>query len=390
MVFIKVLKDWILNNEPTDYPKISIYSTSSKLALSVSSTASVWGKCFCMLMFILLNLKYLFRLLDISLDSVSDLNFYLIIGASFENCLHIFFYSKYNHTFLKQIEKHWNELQIDLDNETRKYFWTRKVIYYLLYTSSIVFSFIYDIENNIRTWPYSDADQSTHKSIYMKNSIHYWTKFIRFLTVYPYIFLEAFILFDLLVLSQTALKYIDLQLNRLYKASKTNERLNINVVHDLRLKYFLTHRLVNKMNEYVSPCLLFHCIIFLNLFVYILYFGLFVQQSLVRRLYLTIGYFAMIMNLFLIIYATVNVYTKSQDVLAMVYKLSFKADYSAIKNEISLFLNYDGIGFSLGGIIMITTASISTLFSFLLTIIIAIPSFDGSNHSSVNITSNKN
>ncbi|XP_015791769.2 uncharacterized protein LOC107368511 isoform X2 [Tetranychus urticae] len=376
MAFVKVLNGWMRNNELTDYPQIPIYSTASKLGSSISSKSEFRGKCVAILVIILLNFKYLFRSLDVSLDSGFDVEFKIFIDCLCELGMHFLLYFKFNLNFLRQIENLWKELQIDSDYAAKKYFWNHKVIYYILSANFSVSLLIYDIANMFRIWPYSDAGQSTTISIYRKNPIHYWTIIVRIIIIHPYNLLQTFILFDLLVLAQTALQHVNMESHRLYRASNIDiKTLNIKAMRNLRLKFFSTQRLVNKMNEFFSPFLFPYCVIFMNRFINLLYFGLFVQQSLGTKIYRTVGCVGMLSLLILVVHAAVKVYTKSQEVMVTVYKLSLKTDYLRVMNEISLFLNCGGIGFSFGGIFMINTSTVFTFFSILATIIVSIPSF---------------
>uniref|UniRef100_T1KJD5 Gustatory receptor n=1 Tax=Tetranychus urticae TaxID=32264 RepID=T1KJD5_TETUR len=369
MILIKVLQCWIRNDEPVNFPEITINSIPSKLMLHVSSTSGTGQKCLFAFIMSLHNLRYVIKLWGISLDAVFEANVNIILYFLGQICIFSLFHLKYNNTFVEKVEDLWNDFQIEFDNETRKYFWTRKVFYYSATVFSKICYLIYDMSKTYHNWPYSDSEK-------LRNEVDYWFGVIRLAIIYPFFICQDCILFDLSITAETAIEYIESQSKRIYKESLKDEKaLHFKVIHDLRLKYLQTHRLANKMNEFISPCLPVFLLIYMQHFIYLVYLILFVQQSqflLISRIIACIGAFPVTI---VYIYSTAQVYKKSQQLLMTVYKLSLKTDYLKALNEITLFVNCNEIGFSLGGICMITSSAITTTFSFIATLIIAIPSF---------------
>uniref|UniRef100_T1KIK3 Gustatory receptor n=1 Tax=Tetranychus urticae TaxID=32264 RepID=T1KIK3_TETUR len=369
MILMKVLQYWIRSDEPTNFPAITVDSIASRLILKVSSTSRTMEKCFFAFTMILLYFRYLIKLCGISLDAVFTVDANTILYFLCQISLFSLFYQKYNHTFVEKVHDLWNELQIELDYETRKYFWTHKVFYYSVTVFSKICTLIYDLGNVYYYWPYKDSDS-------LQSPFDYWTWVMRVPIIYSYYICHDFILCDLSIAAQTAIQNIESQLKRLYKESLKDERaLHFTIIHDLRIKYLQTHRLVNKMNELMSPCLLVFLIIFTNYFIRMFYLILFVQQSRFVQMYQLSGCIGSFILIITIIHLTAQVYLKSQRLLMAAYKLSLKTDYLKVLNEITLFVNCNEIAFSLGGICMITSSAITTFFSILATLIIAIPSF---------------
>uniref|UniRef100_T1KJF4 Gustatory receptor n=1 Tax=Tetranychus urticae TaxID=32264 RepID=T1KJF4_TETUR len=367
MILIKVLQHWIRSDE-VNFPEITINSIASKLILKVSSTSGIVGKCLFAFAISLIHSRYLIKLPGISFDKVFTADPNTILDFSCGIFYFSLFHFKYNHIFVKQIEDVWNELQIGFDYEARKYFWTRKVIYYSVTVGTICL-FIHDISYFYHNWPYSDPKR-------LQNQFDYWTSVMRLPIIYPYVVCNNCILYDLSITAETAIQYIDTQSKRLYKESLKDEKaLNFQVIHDLRLKYLQTHRLVNKMNEFLSPYLLLSLIICIHHFIYLVYSILFVQQSGLSRICQVISFVGFSTFTFFITHLSSQVHVKSQQLLMTVYKLSLKTDFLKVLNEITLFVNCTEIGFSLGGICTLTSSAITTLFSILTTLIIAIPSF---------------
>uniref|UniRef100_T1KIK5 Gustatory receptor n=1 Tax=Tetranychus urticae TaxID=32264 RepID=T1KIK5_TETUR len=336
--------------------------------LNVSSTSGIVQKCFFAFTLILLQLKFLIGNRDISLNSIFTADSRLIVFFLCDICIFSLFHLKYNHTFVKKVNDLWYDLRIEHDYETRKYFWTHKVTYRLLQVTCLIFYLTFNIFHFYK-WFNSGLEK-------LGNADLFWASITRALIFYPYLISHNFILFDLSILAETAMQNIEKHSKELYKELLSNEKvLNFEAIHNLRLKYVQIHQLVDKINEIISPCLLVYLINFICRFIHLVYLILFVQQSGLSRLYQIIGGIATFTITYFIIHLTLQVYLKSQQVILTVYKLSLKTDYLKVLNEITLFVNRNEIGFSLGGICMITSSTMTTLFSVLGTLIIAIPSF---------------
>uniref|UniRef100_T1KIK2 Gustatory receptor n=1 Tax=Tetranychus urticae TaxID=32264 RepID=T1KIK2_TETUR len=368
MILIKVLKYWTRGDEPPNFPAITINSISSNLMLNVSSSSGIVEKCLFAFTMILLNLKNIVSLHSISLETVFNANVHTILYFLGRVCIFSLFYLKYTRTFVKKVEELQNELKIEFDYETRKYFWTRKVIYYSFNVGSKICLLINTMGNAYHKWPYSDLER--------RDEVDYWIMVIRVLIIYPFFTCQDCILYDLAITARAAIEYFETQSKRIYKESLKDEKaLNFQAIHDLRLKYLQTHRLVNKINEFMSPCLLVSLIIYVNHFINAVYQTLFVQQSRSEQMYRlssSVGAFTLTITF---VHLAAQVYQQSQQLLMTVYRLSLKTDHLKVLNEISLFVNCNEIGFSLGGICMITSSTITTTLSILVTLIIAIPSF---------------
>uniref|UniRef100_T1KIK4 Gustatory receptor n=1 Tax=Tetranychus urticae TaxID=32264 RepID=T1KIK4_TETUR len=371
MILIKVLQYWTKSEEPVNFPEITINSIASKIILYVSSTSGKLGKCLFAFTMSLLSFRYLIRISYLSLDSVFKADFFAILFIFCKVCIFSLFYLKYNHNFAKKVQDLWYDLRIEHDYETRKYFWTRKVIYYSLQATCYAGYIIHDACLFYHIRPDADSER-------LQNVLYYWETVLEMPILYYYVICHHFILLDLSVLAQTAIQYLETQSERIYKESLKGRKVsNFKAIHDLRLKYLQTHLLVNKMNKLMSPGLFVYLVLPLDQFIKQVYSVLFVQQSQLLRIHRVIGCIAALILAISIIHSTAQVYLKSQALLMTVYKLSMKTDYSKVLNEITLFVNCDEIGFYFGGICTITYSTITTTFSLLATLIISMPSFAG-------------
>uniref|UniRef100_T1L6B3 Gustatory receptor n=1 Tax=Tetranychus urticae TaxID=32264 RepID=T1L6B3_TETUR len=362
MPSINMQQCFVRNEELKHYPKVSIESIPSKFQLFISSTSNIYGKCLFVLIMLVINLFYCRELL--SLDAVFSFKLSAFIQLLYGNCLYMVFYFRYNRNLVKQINDHWNSLQIDYDYETRKYFWTHTAIYrrllYVLYTLFFIIScfhpiFLYNGQHNI--------------------VIYFYLLVCSPLSLFNRICWNC-IYFGLIHLAQTAVEFNLVKLKKMLHESRKDEKsLNINAIKNIRHKYLLSCRLVDKINEIVSPL---QFLIFTNLIAnacQLSYSLLYNEQNELDKLLGNIQMGSILMHILLYTHLTVKVHKKSQESLAFVYKLSLKTNSMRLLNEISLFLNHNEIGFTFGGMFLLTTSSLSTLFSILTTIIIALPTF---------------
>ncbi|XP_025018148.1 uncharacterized protein LOC112539639 [Tetranychus urticae] len=188
-------------------------------------------------------------------------------------------------------------------------------------------------------------------------------------------FCQSCIFTDILILAQTALLFSVIKLKKLGSV-RGKKILNIDVITDLRQKYLSTHRLVEKINEIMSPCLLIMFIHFTLWVIHLSYVLLFLDAHQLIKFNRIMQCVIVLISLVFIASLAIRVHKKSQELLMTAYKLSLKTDSIIILKEITLFLNCNEIGFSFGGLFMLTTSSLSTLFGILTTMIIAIPSFN--------------
>uniref|UniRef100_T1KJE6 Gustatory receptor n=1 Tax=Tetranychus urticae TaxID=32264 RepID=T1KJE6_TETUR len=367
---------FVRNEGLKHYPKVSIDSIPSKFQLLISSTSNTFGKCLFVFIMLILNLVHCRALLNISLDSIFSVNLRALLFPVLGNGMFIVFYFRYNHKLLEQIDDHWNSLQIDFDYETRKYFWTHKTTYrrltYIVYILAIVLRYCYEL------YKWNNADRSNLPShiVFKQSFVFYFLLFICAPIAYFKHFCQTCIHVDLPILAQTAVQFNLIKLNKLLNEATKNEKsLNIDDVQNIRHKYLLTCRLVDKINEIISFCLFFMFINFLVNSCNLCYNLLYTEQSQLTKWYNVIQNSFIFTNNLVYTRSTLKIHEKSQESLATVYKLSLKTNSIRILNEISLFLNHEEIGFTFGGMFMLTTSSLSTLFSILITIIFALPSF---------------
>uniref|UniRef100_T1KJE3 Gustatory receptor n=1 Tax=Tetranychus urticae TaxID=32264 RepID=T1KJE3_TETUR len=362
----------IQNGKLKNYPKVTVNSIVSKYKLVISSTGNKIAKCLFILFMLQGYILFLNELWESNLNSHPLSRLGIIVEDSIQYVVAIFMYLNYNHNFLRQIEHHWNELQINFDYETRKYFWTQMVIGRLFSIFTVIQITIYYISCVFYLLEHSLLhDVSSIED----NVIFHLVWIIFFPVVYFNTFCDFFIHIELSILAQSALQFNLIKLNKLYKESvKDNKILNIDVIQDLRQKYLSTRRLVDKINETMS---LYSCSIFI-LFVinscHLFYNLLYLESHRTKWTQASMSVLFLI-SFSKLAHSAIQVHTTSQEILMTVYKLSLKTDSIRVLNEITLFLNCNEIGFSFGGLFMFTTSSLSTLYSILMTIVIAIPSF---------------
>ncbi|XP_025018146.1 uncharacterized protein LOC112539637 [Tetranychus urticae] len=181
------------------------------------------------------------------------------------------------------------------------------------------------------------------------------------------------------MLSQATLSNINDQLNAVSKEMQLEgNKLNNKVVKMLRWQYLLIHRLVDESSLFMNLAaigLISHYVFIVIVDVYILVFD---KQIVLIKISSMFAFLGILVELCLITHSVVAIYIKSQQPVPILYKLSFKTDSFSVLNEISLSLyriGFNDIGFSFGGLFMITPDFISTLAIVTISIIIAIPSF---------------
>uniref|UniRef100_T1KJF3 Gustatory receptor n=1 Tax=Tetranychus urticae TaxID=32264 RepID=T1KJF3_TETUR len=363
MTSINMQQCFVRNEQLKHYPKVSIDSIQSRYLLMISSTSNIYGKCLFVFIMFIINLVHCRALLFISLDSMFSVKFGTFLFVLVVNVNPILFYYRYNHKLVKQIENHWNGLQIDYDYETRKYFWTRKVIYrWLVYSSYIllyIFKYCYLI--------YTLSDQDTSKQSIGNVIFPFLLLILALITIFIH-FCHSCIHWDLSLLAQTAVQFNLIKLKKLLNESRKDQKsLNVDAIQSIRHKYLLICRLVYKIDEIMSPSLF-------AMFTHFLAYACNLSYSLIynEENQLTKWYNVILTSFILIIslvstYVNVRIHEKSLESLAIVYKLSLRTDSIRILNEILLFLNHNEIGFTFGGMFMLTLSSLSTLFSILTT-----------------------
>uniref|UniRef100_T1L6B4 Gustatory receptor n=1 Tax=Tetranychus urticae TaxID=32264 RepID=T1L6B4_TETUR len=371
MPSINMQQCFVRNEQLKNYPKVSIDSIPSKFQLIISSTSNIYGKCLFVFIMFILNLVNCRALLFISLDSMFSAKFGALLFVLIANWMPIVFYFRYNHKLVEQIEDHWNALQIDYDYETRKYFWTHTAIYrwlvYVMYILLFTFHYCYSI------YTLSDKHTSKHP---IGNGLFYFLLLILALIISSVHFCQTCIHMDLPMLAQSAVQFNLIALKKLLnEATKDAKSLNITAIQNIRRQHLLICRLVDKIDEIMGPSLLLMCTHFLANACHLAYALIYNEQNQLTKWYnVILTSFILITNM-IYIHANVKIHEKSLELVAIVYKLSLKTDSIRVLNEITLFLNHNEIGFTFGGMFLLTTSSLSTLFSILITIIIALPSF---------------
>uniref|UniRef100_T1KJ78 Gustatory receptor n=1 Tax=Tetranychus urticae TaxID=32264 RepID=T1KJ78_TETUR len=374
MPSINMQKCFVRNEQLKHYPKVSIDSIPSRFKLMISSTSNFYGKCLFVIMMFSLDIFAVLDLLYISFDSIYSAqlqSFHAILG----HLPYLIFYFRYDHKLVKQIEEHWNALQIDFDYETRKYFWTYKAFYrwltYFMYIIAIII--IYFNQSSMQM----EKDKIISSEVVFRENIKFY---YACLIIGPLAFLNFFcnccIQMDLPILAQTAVQFNLIKLKKLLNESlKAEKSLNIDDIQNIRHKYLLSCRLVDKINEIMSPCLVLAFTHFVANGCALAYTMLYTQPNqLTSWSPVIISSFFFTTSLILT-RSALKINEKSLESLAIVYKLSLKTNSIRILNEISLFLNHNEIGFTFGGMFMLTTSSLSTLYSAFITIVLAIPSF---------------
>uniref|UniRef100_T1KJE8 Gustatory receptor n=1 Tax=Tetranychus urticae TaxID=32264 RepID=T1KJE8_TETUR len=376
MPSINMQQCFVRNEQLKHYPKVSINSIPSRYLLMISSTSNIYGKCLFVLIVFITNLVHCRGLLYMSLDSVFSVQLRTFIYFLHGNWIFMVFYLRYNHNLLKQIDEHWNGLQIDFDYETRKYFWTRKAFYryltYVLFTLSIIITY----GSQFYAWNDKDNSKLSREVFFKQNIIFYFLLMICVPIVYFNYIFQCFIQMDLPILAQTAVQFNLIRLKRLLNEAKKDEKsLNINAIQNIRQKYLLCCGLVDKIDEVMSPCLF---LMFTDFVVHasaLSHALLYTELNQSTQWAVVMQNSLNLINAWLFTRSTLQIHEKSLESLAIVYKLSMKTNSIHLLNEISLFLNHNEIGFTFGGMFMLTTSSLSTLFSVLITFILALPSF---------------
>uniref|UniRef100_T1KJE9 Gustatory receptor n=1 Tax=Tetranychus urticae TaxID=32264 RepID=T1KJE9_TETUR len=364
MTSINMQQCFVRNEQLKHYPKVSIASIPSRLLLMISSTSNIYGKCLFGLIMFLPNLYYFYYFLHTSLDAIFSGKLKNFLRFLHGNWIFIVYYFRYNHELVKQINDHWNALQIDFDYETRKYFWTRKAIYRRLTNALYIFLIIFRYGYEFYIW-------NDRHGIMFYFLLLIWTPigFVKH-------FCESCILLDLLTLAETAVRFNLIQLKKLLKKStKDGKSLNTNAIENIRHKYLSSCRLVEKIDEIISPHLLLMFVDSLISACDLCYNLLYTEQSQVHKCYQIIFNSVILITILVSTVLGIKIHEKSQQSLAIVYKLSLKTNSMRLLSEILLFLNQSEIGFTLGGVFMLTTSSLSTLFSILTTIVFALPTF---------------
>uniref|UniRef100_T1KJF0 Gustatory receptor n=1 Tax=Tetranychus urticae TaxID=32264 RepID=T1KJF0_TETUR len=376
MASINMQQCFVRNEELKHYPKISIDSIFSRMQLIISSTSNIYGKCLFVIIMLILNLVHCRALLFISLDSIFSIKLGAFFFVLIANWLPIVFHLRYNHKLVKQIEDHWNGLQIDYDYETRKYFWTRKAIYRWLVYFSYIFLYIFKYSYSLYTLSDKDTSKLSSEVVLKQNIIFYFLLLICTpITLFIHC-CQSCIHIDLPILAQTAVQYNLIKLKKLLKESGKDEKsLNINAIQNIRYRYLLSCRLVDKINEIMSPALFFMFTYFLANACNLSYSLIYYEQNHLTKWYNIFMTSFILISLLVYTHANIKIHEKSQESLAIVYKLSLKTNSMRLLNEISLFLNHNEIGFTFGGMFMLTTSSLSKLLSILTTIIVALPTF---------------
>uniref|UniRef100_A0A158P5F2 Gustatory receptor n=1 Tax=Tetranychus urticae TaxID=32264 RepID=A0A158P5F2_TETUR len=370
MPSISMQQFFVRNEELKPYPKVSIDSIQSRYLLMISSTSNIYGKCFFVLTIISSNLLHCRYLLYNFMDPSLSIQFKTFLYVFLEIAMFSSFYFNYNHNLLKQIEEHWNGLQIDYDYETRKYFWTHKAIYRrLTYAMLLILNISYQFhlwnDNYMIKYKGKLASVIFYLVFIICGPIHYFNHFCK-----------TCINMDLPILAQTAVQFNLIKLKKLLDESAKDENsLDINDIQNIRYKYLLSCRLVDKINEIMSPLLLCRFTYFLLNAWSLSYSLLYAKQGQSYQWLSVIQSGLILTAILLYTHSSIKIHEKSLELLATVYKLSLKTNSMALLNEISLFLKHEEIGFTFGGIFMLTTSSLSTLFSILITVMIALPSF---------------
>uniref|UniRef100_T1KJF1 Gustatory receptor n=1 Tax=Tetranychus urticae TaxID=32264 RepID=T1KJF1_TETUR len=365
------------NEKLKHYPKVSIDSIPSKFQLMISSTSNIFGKCLFVFIMLIMNFVHCRHLLHISLDSVFTVKIRGLTHFLKDNWLPIIFYLRYNHNLMRQIDDHWNRLQIDYDYETRKYFWTRKAFNRWILNVLVILSFIISYCYGFyKMYYYTDGDKLTSELNFKQNSISITIVWLFGSILYFVHFCKLCIYIDLVILAQTAVQFNLIKLKKLLNEStKDGKSLNINDIQNIRHKYLLSCRLVDKIDEIISLDLLFKFTDFVINSFDLSYTLLYTEQNRWDKCNKIIHHTIGLIYTVFYTHATLKIHDQSLESLAIVYKLSLKTNSIRLLNEISLFFNHNEIGFTFGGMFMLTTSSLSTLFSMLVTIVFASPSF---------------
>uniref|UniRef100_T1KJ71 Gustatory receptor n=1 Tax=Tetranychus urticae TaxID=32264 RepID=T1KJ71_TETUR len=376
MASINMQQCFVRNEQLKHYPTITIDSIPSKFQLIISSTSNMFGKCLFVLIMFILNLVHGRAIMYSSLDSVFTLKIKSFLFFLIGNWMFITFYFRYNHKLIKQIDEHLKGLQIDFDYETRKYFWTRTTLYRWFIRAYYIFSFIIRYCYELYTWSVKDRSKLSSEVAFKRSIIFYFLLFICAPVAYFKHFCQIYIEVDLPILAQTAVQFNLIKLKKLLNETTKDEKsLNLNAIKNIRHKYLLSCRLVDQINEVMSPALFFLFTNFIINTCNLSYTLLYTEQSYMSKCYNLIQNSFSLVGALLSTYSSIKIHDQSLESLATVYKLSLKTNSIRTLNEISLFLNHKEMGFTLGGMFMLTTSSLSTLFSIFITIVFALPTF---------------
>uniref|UniRef100_T1K7Q2 Gustatory receptor n=1 Tax=Tetranychus urticae TaxID=32264 RepID=T1K7Q2_TETUR len=379
---IAILKSLLSKNEMI-YPPISIDSFSSKWNLMTSSTNGIIGNLLFLLTAGLMVARYLIKLPTISLESTFTINPAEAMYSAIKVFVLTLFHFKYNQRFFDEIITRFKAINIDFDDQTRKYFWTRRAAYRILMLLGYMPRVYYCIVIYKYSWPHQSSDQTPKLySISARlndDPLNYWTSLFASLLSIPLSLFHDLAFIDLAMLVQSALYYINNQVTAISKEMNIDgSKLDCKAVKTLRWQYLLVHRLVDKSSSLTNLCTFGLISYYMTFFIFCFYTLAFDDHILPIKISTILQTSGILIVLCLIIHAVVTIYTKSQESLPTLYKLSFETESFQILNEISLFLyriGFNDVGFSFGGIFMITPDFISTLAAVTITVIIAIPSF---------------
>uniref|UniRef100_T1L360 Gustatory receptor n=1 Tax=Tetranychus urticae TaxID=32264 RepID=T1L360_TETUR len=371
-----------MSNKPKKmYPKVSMNSLSSKVNLIVSSTNGLLGNGLFVLLLLSTQFRFLVKLSETSLDSTFSVSPETIIYCLIEIYLICLFHFKFDKKFIHQVHQIWQLLMIDFDHSTRCYFAIQRSSYRKMIIITYFFMWIPDLVLDAAPWPYTwvSSFECMIEMLLSEPSLHFWSRVFVLVILYPACLMQDFIIIDSAFSSQSALHYINNQLAIIDKHLKMNDvKLDIQVIQDLRVKYVLTHRLVKKLGSFLNPCLFGIFSYYVSILNVKIYNILFIEHEQSDLILLLIDCFGTIAELFLLIIPIAAITTKSREFYTTLYKLTFRTDSFKDLNEISLFLyrmSLNNIGFTFGGIFMITRDFISSLIAVTVTIIIAIPFF---------------
>ncbi|XP_025017104.1 uncharacterized protein LOC112539108 [Tetranychus urticae] len=234
---------------------------------------------------------------------------------------------------------------------------------------------LHDMHVFKHSWPHQSATSASTPN----DALDYWLSILSTAIYYPFALSQDIILIDLAMLSQVTLHNINDKLNAVSgELQVEGNKLNNKVIKMLRWQYLLIHRLVDESSSFMNLAtfgLISHYVYFVIVDFYTLAFDKQIVPIKISSMFASMG---ILLELCLITHSVVAIYIKSQQPLPILYKLSFKTYSFHVLNEISLFLyriGFNDIGFSFGGLFMITPDFTSTLALVTISIIIAIPSF---------------
>lgn len=332
----------LFSKREINYPPISLNSFSSKVNLFISSKNGMKGKILFLSIVFINIVKYLAQVSSISLESSFTIN----PAEAIYYCIKIFilalFHFEYNQNFLDQIITQFRKIDIDYDQKTRKYYWTHRTIYRILITLGYLPRVYYSIVIYKYSWPYqSDEKKPKLYSILAiklnDDPFNYWTSIVTtILSILLGIF-HDFAVIDLAVLTQSALNYINNQVTIISKQMTLNgSRLDYKIVKTLRWQHFLVYRLVDKVSSLMNFCtfgLISYYMTFVIFCIYTLTFDDHILPIKISTIVQTVG---IIIGLCLITHSFVTIFTRSQESLATLYKLSFETESFRVLNEVRI------------------------------------------------------